>query len=391
MTLRGAAPETVRAALESGDPLPATSGFGGELEGTLVRDVLGRVPVYVETDGRATPSASDANGAGEVRETREWAFEPGALEAPELLPAGTTLDLTDPDAGPERRWTLPDPTPESDPEAALEALSDAIETAAADALAPDREIAVAFSGGVDSALVAELLDAPLYVVGFPDSHDVEAARTAADAMGRELTVVDLEPADLERAVPRVVAATGRTNAMDVQIALPLYLVGERVAADGFDALAVGQGADELFGGYEKVVRLDHRVDAETTRAAVREQIASLPDQLPRDVRAIEATGLEPVAPLLHDTVVDAALRLPDSLLADEDERKRALRRVAADSLPDEVVSREKKAVQYGSLVARELDRLARQAGYKRRIDDHVTKYVRSLTPGVEAPEPPADS
>ena len=385
MTLRGADPDTVRTALESADPLLGTSGFAGGLEGTLVRDVLGRVPVYVETDERATTSANDAG------ETRAWAFEPGALEAPKLLPAGTTLDLTVPDAAPERRWTLPEPTPESDPEVALEALSDAIETAAADALAPDREIAVAFSGGVDSALVAELLDAPLYVVGFPDSHDVEAARTAAAAMGRELTVVELEPADLERAVPRVAAATGRTNAMDVQIALPLYLVGERVAADGFDALAVGQGADELFGGYEKVVRLDHRVDAETTRAAVREQIASLPDQLPRDVRAIEATGLEPVAPLLHDSVVDAALRLPDPLLADEDERKRALRRVAADHLPESVVSREKKAVQYGSLVARELDRLARQAGYKRRIDDHVTKYVRSLTPGVEAPEPPTNS
>ncbi|ADB60639.1 asparagine synthase [Haloterrigena turkmenica DSM 5511] len=385
MTLRGAAPETVRTALETGDPLPGTSGFAGELEGTLVRDVLGRVPIYVEADGEADARTKSDSGS------REWAFEPGALETPELLPAGTALDLTVPDAAPERRWTLPDPTPESDETAALEALTDAIETAATDALAPDREIAVAFSGGVDSALVAELLDAPLYVVGFSDSHDVEAARTAADAMGRELTVVDLEPADLERAVPRVAAATGRTNAMDVQIALPLYLVGERVAADGFDALAVGQGADELFGGYEKVVRLDHRVDAETTRAAVREQIASLPDQLPRDVRAIEATGLEPVAPLLHDTVVDAALRLPDSLLADEDERKRALRRVAAGYLPEEVVSREKKAVQYGSLVARELDRLARQAGYKRRIDDHVTKYVRSLTPGVGAPSPPTET
>jgi len=197
-------------------------------------------------------------------------------------------------------------------------------------------------------------------------------------MGRDLTVVDLEPADLERAVPEVARATGRTNAMDVQIALPLYLVGERVAADGFDALAVGQGADELFGGYEKVVRLDHRVEAETVRGAVREQIRSLPNQLPRDVLTIEATGLEPVAPFLHDAVVEAALRLPDELLADADERKRGFRRVADRHLPAEVASRDKKAVQYGSLVARELDRLARQAGYKRRMDDHVDKYVESL-------------
>ncbi|MFC6765934.1 asparagine synthase C-terminal domain-containing protein, partial [Natrinema soli] len=149
-------------------------------------------------------------------------------------------------------------------------------------------------------------------------------------------------------------------------------------AHGFDALAVGQGADELFGGYEKVVRLDHRVDAETVRGAVREQLRSLADQLPRDVLTIEATGLEPVAPFLHDAVVEAALQLPDELLADEDERKRGFRRVAARYLPAEVASRDKKAVQYGSLVARELDRLARQADYKRRMDDHVGKYIVSL-------------
>ncbi|PCR90752.1 asparagine synthase-related protein [Natrinema ejinorense] len=362
--LRGADSTTVRDALERGDSLPGTAGFAGMVDGLLVRDVLGRVPLFVD-DGADTDA------------TRNWAFEPSALEEPTLFPAGGATAVDGPLPEPESQWSLPDPEPVAH-EAALERLETAIETAADAVDSADRDIAVAFSGGVDSALVAELLDAPLYVVGFPDSHDVEAARTAADAMGRELTVVDLEPADLERAVPQVARATGRTNAMDVQIALPLSLVGERVAADGFDALAVGQGADELFGGYEKVVRLDHRVDAETVRGAVREQIRSLPDQLPRDVLTIEATGLEPVAPFLHDAVVEAALRLPDVLLADEDERKRGFRRVAAEYLPADVASRDKKAVQYGSLVARELDRLARQAGYKRRIDDHVSKYVAAL-------------
>ncbi|TMT86015.1 asparagine synthetase B [Haloterrigena sp. H1] len=373
-TIRGADPVTVRNALADADPLPGTTGFAGEIDGRLVRDVLGRVPLFVETDPAASPNPT-------------WAFEPSALEEPTLFPAGAAAPVGESLPEPESCWSLPDPTPEPNHEAAIDALERAVRTASETVREDDRDIAVAFSGGVDSALVAELLDAPLYVVGFPDSHDVAAARTAADAMGRELTVVDLEPADLERAVPEVARATGRTNAMDIQIALPLYLVGERVAADGFDALAVGQGADELFGGYEKVVRLDHRVAAETTRGAVREGIRSLPKQLPRDVLTIEATGLEPAAPLLHDAVVAAALRLPDALLADEDERKRGFRRVAARYLPAEVANRDKKAVQYGSLVARELDRLARQAGYKRRMDDHVTKYVASLlVDGETAPE-----
>lgn len=363
-SLRGTDPETVRAALETDDPLPGTTGFAGELDGELVRDTLGRVPLFVEADRDPTDA---------------WAFDPAELDDPVQFPAGAVAGPDD--STPERRWTLPDPDPIADRERALDELDAAVRSAADEFKTDTTSVAVAFSGGVDSALVAELLDAPLYVVGFPDSHDIAAARSAADAMDRDLTVIELDPTDLERAVPAVARATGRTNAMDVQIALPLYLVGERVAADGFDALAVGQGADELFGGYEKVVRLDHRVAAETTRGAVREQILSLPDQLPRDVRAIEATGLEPVAPLLHDDVVSAALWLPDELLADEETRKRGFRAIAADYLPTEIAERDKKAVQYGSLVARELDRLARQAGYKRRMDDHVTRYVESLLDG----------
>ena len=363
--LRGANERTVRRALDERDPLPGTAGFAGEIDGFLVRDVLGRVPLYVEET------------------SVEWAFRPTDLDNPALVPAGVAVDLDD--GRTERVWELPNPEPDADRLAALERVEESIHRAVdetvhrtADGVSDrDRDVAVGFSGGVDSALVAELLDAPLYVVGFPGSHDVEAARTAAEAMGRNLTIVELEHADLERAIPIVARAIGRTNAMDVGIALSLYLVGKRAAADGFDALAVGQGADELFGGYEKVVHLDHRVGAETVRDAVREQILTLPAQLPRDVLALETADVEPVAPLLHDAVVETALRLPTDLLADETERKRGFRRVARKYLPREVADREKKAVQYGSLVARELDRLARQAGYKRKIGDHVTKYVEA--------------
>ena len=37
--LDGATPETVRRALDEGDPLPGTRGFAGQVDGALVRDV----------------------------------------------------------------------------------------------------------------------------------------------------------------------------------------------------------------------------------------------------------------------------------------------------------------------------------------------------------------
>ncbi|WP_266079758.1 asparagine synthase C-terminal domain-containing protein [Haladaptatus caseinilyticus] len=353
--MQGADPDLVRRAIESNDPFPGTRGFAGELDGALVRDVLGRYPLFSATDDPTT-----------------WSDDPCELDDPNPIPAGVARTKD----GDERLWHLPDPSPFEDEEEAISAVEGAIR-ASLEEISSDG-LAVAFSGGVDSAVVASAFDCPLYVAGFPDSHDVEAAKTAAERMNRDVRVVELTHEDIERAVPTVARAIGRTNAMDIQIALPLYLTGERARRDGYDRLAVGQGADELFGGYEKVARADHRVEAETVRGAARETIRTLPEQLTRDVLTLRAAGVEPIAPLLSDHVVRTALRLPGNMLVSADGvRKWALRESARSFVPDEVAARDKKAVQYGSLVARELDRLARQAGYKRRMDDHVTKYIRS--------------
>ena len=185
------------------------------------------------------------------------------------------------------------------------------------------------------------------------------------------------------AVREVADATGRRNPMDLAIAVPLYLTAEAAAADGRERLAVGQGADELFGGYSKVVdpATDDRVDADTVRGARTETVRTLPDQLERDVLALRAAGVEPVAPLLDDRVVASALALPGGLLASDGERKVALRRAAAGGVPESVRTADKKAVQYGTYVSRELDRLARRAGFKRRMPDHVGQFLDDLLAG----------
>ncbi|UWG47939.1 Asparagine synthase (glutamine-hydrolyzing) [Halanaeroarchaeum sp. HSR-CO] len=357
--IRGAEPSTVLRALASSNPFPGGRGFAGQLpDGPLVRDVLGRVPLSTEGPPETWSPGDD------------WAFDPMSLEDAHLVAAGSVVD----DDGIADQWTLPDPDP-IPPDEALAGLRAALESAL---VRVDTEgLAIAFSGGVDSALLASILEAPLYTVGFPESHDLETARAVAEKLGLDLTVRALSLDELESVVPRVARSIDGTNAMDVQIAIPLAFVGEAAADDGFDRLALGQGADELFGGYAKIEAVDHRVAATTIRGARWEVLAAMSPGLARDTLAVRATGIEPIFPFLDDAVVEAALALPSSLIVDDGVRKRALRAVATDYLPGSVANRDKKAMQYGSLVARELDRLARQAGFKRRMDDHVSQYVRA--------------
>ena len=390
--LRGAPADRVRAALRDNDPFPGGRGFAGLLADpsgrdggdggdapVLVRDVLGRQPLFVER-GAPNPTVDGA-----------WSFDRTALDDPVSVPAGGVVSAADTGvSGAERVWSLPeegpvDPAPgQAAVDAAIdEALSEIGRGDSGESVGDEGRLAVAFSGGVDSGLVAAAApDAPCYVAGFEGCHDVAAAREAAEAMGREtdLRVVEITHDDLLRAVREVARATGRRNPMDVAIAVPLYLTAEAAAADGAARLAVGQGADELFGGYSKVVEPadDDRVDADTVRGARTETVRTLPGQLERDVLALRAAGVEPVAPLLDDRIVRAALALPDELLAADGERKIALRRAASGRVPESVRTADKKAVQYGTYVSRELDRLARQAGFKRRMDDHVGRYLDVL-------------
>ena len=355
MAIDGTDPAAVRRAIMTETALSGLDGFAGQLDGRLVRDTLGRYPLF-----------------SEAHDPTDWSFDPTDLTAPAPVPAGHVRDAS----GDEQVLTLPDPEPVFDEGRAIAAVREAV-LGAVDAV--ENAPPIAFSGGLDSSILAARIDGPLYVGGFEGSHDIEAARSAARRLDRDLRVVEFSHDDIERAVSTVVEATGRTDPMDVQIALSLYLVAEAVAADGYGRLAVGQGADELFGGYAKVANAPEsdRVAAGTVRGAARDTVGTLPRQFERDVLAIRAAGIEPVAPLCSDGVIGAALALPGSLLASGDERKLALRR-AADFLPEPIRTRDKKAVQYGSLLAREFDRLARQAGFKRRLDDHLGRYIESL-------------
>jgi asparagine synthase (glutamine-hydrolysing) len=121
-----------------------------------------------------------------------------------------------------------------------------------------KEVAVAFSGGLDSSLVAFLANkcgvkVNLLHVSLENQEGTEVAIEAAEALNLPLQVDLFKDSDVEQTLPKVVELIEEADPVKASIGVPFYWVAEKAAEAGFKVMLAGQGADELFGGYQRYV------------------------------------------------------------------------------------------------------------------------------------------
>jgi asparagine synthase (glutamine-hydrolysing) len=254
-----------------------------------------------------------------------------------------------------------------DPVVPVMSLEDAI--IAAVRLRSDEGI-TALSGGVDSTLIARLARRDCVAVGLAQSHDLRQARHATDALGLTCTMVTITPAEIEDALPAVIRAIPKKDPLSTGIALTQYFIARSAAEQGYRRIITGQGADEIFGGYSRYLKTT------TLGADLERDFAGLGHQLERDqaVAALHGTYLS--MPYVDCRVVRAARAIPPREKVRGGHRKVPLREVAERHIPAEFAWYEKKAMQYGSGVWKELQRLARKKGYKTSVQDYIDQLDR---------------
>ncbi len=332
------------------------------------RDPVGIKPLYwARRDGRVRFASEIAAFAAEWMPHVE-AFPPGCHWTPEggLERYASAVPLNGDGAPAARAVWSPDAEP---PDEALSATRDALVASVARQMMGDVPVGVFLSGGLDSAIVAAIAARHLaqvgerlqtFAVGTDDSEDLAAARVVARHIGSDHHERVYDAAEAVRALPDVVRAIEHFDPSLVRSAVPNFLLAE-MTAQHVKVVLTGEGADELFAGYEYLREFG---DAMSLQGELMRTVHGLHNlNLQRCDRVTMAHGLEARVPFLDRQVIAFAFGLPMAwkLSAPGELEKRLLRRAFEGWIPDEILWRVKAEFGDGSGAKDVLTRVVEEA------------------------------
>lgn len=342
------------------------------------RDMFGTNSLYYGENETACAMASERKALWALGIKNVKSFPPGNLAL--ISTNGVALQ-------PIKTVTQP-PLKSINMDAAAKHLQNLLLESARKKVSDLKKVAVAFSGGLDSSIIAVLakicgIDVHLISVGLKDQAEVEYTEATAERLDLPLHFETFTVDDVEQVLPKVLWLIEESNTVKVSIAIPFYWTAEIASKMRCRVLLAGQGADELFGGYHRYLGEYAQFGVTAVQNAMYHDVASSYEKnFQRDAQVCSFHKVELRLPFVDREVVQFALRLPVSLKIKSTEdnlRKRVLRRVAQNlELPQFIVNKPKKAIQYTTGVNKTLQRLARKESLT--LQEYVKRVFRTVYP-----------
>jgi len=209
---------------------------------------------------------------------------------------------------------------------------------------------IALSGGLDSSILASCLDNKkvraftVVTKDFP-STDLVYAQLAAKITDLSLAVVTVNIDDLLGAIEKTIKILKVFNPIEIRNNVVVYLVMESAKKDGYKSMMTGDGADELFAGYNFFKRL--------TKKELEKDLERIWNVMHFPSKTIaNSLGISLHTPFLDKGISEYAKKIPSDLKVKEEGGvkygKWILRKAFEDILPPLIVWREKSAMQDGS-------------------------------------------
>jgi len=336
------------------------------------RDPVGVQPLYY---GETADIAAVA-----TNRTAMWRL---GIENPTSFPPGT-LGFADKDGfkfKPVRTLTYA-PAKQINLVDAADALEPLLVESVKRRVADQKEVSVAFSGGLDSSVIAYIakkcgVKVQLLHVSLENQPETEEAIEAAEALDLPTQIHLFKESDVEAALPKVVELIEEADPVKAAIGLSFYWAAQKAAEGKFKAMLAGQGADELFGGYQRYVVECLRDGAEKARRTMFDDVVNIHiSNLERDLKVTGSFDVELRCPFASFEVSEYAMALPVGCKIEEKSdtaRKLVLRQVARNmGVPTVISDKPKKAVQYSTGINDAVKRIAKKE------DKTVGEYVGEL-------------
>jgi asparagine synthase (glutamine-hydrolysing) len=187
-------------------------------------------------------------------------------------------------------------------------------------LTTERPIACLLSGGLDSSLIAALVNnfynihnipnkLETYSIGLQGSEDLKYAKIVADYLGSNHIEIIVTEEDMFNAIPEVIYNIESYDTTTVRASIGNYLLGKYICKNS-EAKVIfnGDGSDELLGGYLYMNKCPDDIEFDKEIRRLLNDI-HLFDVLRSD-KSISSHGLEPRTPFLDRSFVNYILSIP---------------------------------------------------------------------------------
>jgi asparagine synthase (glutamine-hydrolysing) len=245
----------------------------------------------------------------------------------------------------------------------IESLDTVLENVIKKKLESNAHFGLLFSGGLDSSLLAKFCidlgtNPTLISVFMVGSVDETHTREAASFFDLNHAVREISPGEIGGYVKKVSLAASTKSFLDLSIGVPLYAALEASKESGAESVLVGQGADELFGGYHRYLKMDKR----RLEMALVKDIQTI--NIERDRAIARDCRVKLLTPYLDEAVIKLGLSIPVEWKIRNGTRKFILREVAKKrGVPERIWTREKKAIQYSTGVDKVVKKKIKRDGF----------------------------
>ncbi|MCX8177900.1 MAG: asparagine synthetase B [Candidatus Bathyarchaeota archaeon] len=339
----------------------------------LGRDSIGLYPLYYSENGDLFAAASERKALWRLGFDEVKSFPPGCMAVVDSR--GIKMEGVKPLG--DVCLTL------MSMEEAAEKLKNLIECSVRERVWKLNKVAVAFSGGLDSSIIAALaqqFDVEVHLIHVTMNKHSEREQ-AEGLIGTRMNLRLYGEEDVENALPKVLWSVEEPDPIKVAIGIPIFWAAEEAARLGFRVMMAGQGADELFGGYMRYLSTYISYGKEKAQRSMAADIMNMHrDNFERDVKVCLLHNVELRLPYAARNIVDFAMELPIEMKIDpagNGLRKIILRRAAEKAgLSVQIVNRPKRAIQYSTGVDKALKKLAKKEGLT--LSGFIQKVFQTL-------------